>query len=832
MAEAAAPAGRTENARLTQSTGKDIASGNLGGDFKFQENPAFIEHRLSVYERVKALRAVEDEAQPRQPIEIVLPDGTVKPGVSFTTSPLDIALSISEGLANSIVIAKVFYSSRVGSAADVTDSSGFDDAGLEEEQVVTINKGELWDLSRPLEGSCKLELLKFDEPEAKMVFWHSSAHVLGECMECKLGSHLTVGPPVEAGFYYDCYMGKSSITEDIKTKLGKEALVVAKQKQKFERIVLTKEEALEMFKDNPFKVAIISSKIKDGSRTTAYRCGPLIDLCMGPHITHTGKIKAFELTKYSAAYWLGDAKNDSLQRVYGISFPDKKMMKEYKAMVALAEENDHRKRGAEQQLFFFHKMSAGSAFFLPHGTRIYNRLMDWIKSEYWKRGYEEVITPNIFNVDLWKTSGHWEHYKDDMFSLKEGDAAVPAAIVDGSSADDANAMATAGSTEEAAIQYALKPMNCPGHCLLFAHAAKSYRELPMRVADFGVLHRNEASGALTGLTRVRRFCQDDAHIFCRKDQIRDEVIGALNFMKDVYGTLGMTFKLERSTRPAKAIGIDTPEGVAMWDYAEDELTAALDQFVGKGEWRDNPGDGAFYGPKIDIKVFDAMKRKHQCATVQLDFQLPSRFGLEYNGEDGIEKPVMIHRAMLGSLERFIGVLTEHFAGKWPFWLSPRQIIIVAVHQDWYEYAEEVRATLHNAGYYVDVDTSSKTMKKKIALANDARYNFTLVVGEDEVNKKTVNVRNLIPEIKVADLLTFFKTLTDNKLNNDKVRETGAALGHTMAVEAVAHVAAAAAPAKGAGKKQKVKKAQPTEAEAAVIKAAYLAKKAAAAAKEE
>jgi threonyl-tRNA synthetase len=337
--------------------------------------------------------------------------------------------------------------------------------------------------------------------------------------------------------------------------------------------------------------------------------------------------------------------------------------------------------------------NTGSAFFLPHGTRIYNRLMDWIKAEYWKRGYEEVITPNIFNVDLWRTSGHWQHYKDDMFSLKEGDAAPPApapaaaAPADGaaetSSADDANALACVESSHQAEIQYALKPMNCPGHCLLFAHAAKSYRELPMRIADFGVLHRNEVSGALSGLTRVRRFCQDDAHIFCRKDQIRDEVIGALNFMKDIYGTLGMTFKLERSTRPAKAIGVDTPEGVAMWDYAENELTAALDAFIGKGQWRDNPGDGAFYGPKIDIKVFDAMKRKHQCATVQLDFQLPSRFGLEYNnGEKGMERPVMIHRAMLGSLERFIGVLTEHFAGKWPFWLSPRQVMIVSVHQDW------------------------------------------------------------------------------------------------------------------------------------------------------
>lgn len=320
---------------------------------------------------------------------------------------------------------------------------------------------------------------------------------------------------------------------------------------------------------------------------------------------------------------------------------------------------------------------------MPHGARIYNRLIEFIRKQYWARGYEEVITPNIFNLQLWEQSGHALHYKDNMFCFD----------VEGQ-------------------EFGMKPMNCPGHCLMFAHRIRSYRELPLRVADFGVLHRNELSGALTGLTRVRRFQQDDAHIFCRPDQIKQEVLGALDFMRYVYTTFGMSYKLELSTRPAKALG-----DLELWQRAEAQLAEALNEFAGEGNWKVNPGDGAFYGPKIDIKVFDALERIHQCATVQLDFQLPIRFDLNFksahDGEDSYVRPVMIHRAMLGSVERMAAVLTEHWGGKWPFWLSPRQAIMVPVDPKYIDYAYRVQKHLHEAGFFVDVDDSSRTLNKKV-----------------------------------------------------------------------------------------------------------------------
>lgn len=383
----------------------------------------------------------------------------------------------------------------------------------------------------------------------------------------------------------------------------------------------------------------------------------------------------------------------------------------------------------------FHELSAGSAFWLPHGARIYNKLIDFIKSHYWKRGYSEVITPNIYNLDLWHRSGHAMHYKDAMFVFE----------VEGA-------------------EWAMKPMNCPGHCLMFDSKIRSYRDLPLRFADFGVLHRNELSGALSGLTRVRRFQQDDAHIFCREDQIKDEVVDALNFMKEVYETFGMTYKLELSTRPKKALG-----DVGLWNRAEAALAEAMNNFIGKGNWRENPGDGAFYGPKIDIKVMDAMERVHQCATIQLDFQLPIRFDLKYttdNKEEGKQfaKPVIIHRAMLGSVERMFAVLCEHWGGKWPFWVSPRQIMIVPVHHRFNEYCESVRQRLHDEGFYADVDTSKNTFQKKVRNAQLAQYNFQLVVGETEMTNGSVNIRNrenqVEGEMKVDDFLEKVRKMRD------------------------------------------------------------------------
>jgi threonyl-tRNA synthetase len=439
---------------------------------------------------------------------------------------------------------------------------------------------------------------------------------------------------------------------------------IVKEKQVFQRLSLSKEDLLEMFKSNPYKQHIIKDKIPDGTSTTVYRNGPLIDLCRGPHVPHTGRIKQFKVMKNSASYFLGDANNDSLQRIYGVSFPDKDRMQEHLKYLEEAAKRDHRKIGKEQELFFFHEYSPGSCFFLPHGMIIYNTLMAYLKEQYWKRGYQEVGSPNMYNSALWKTSGHWQHYSEDMFTF-----------------------------DVEKEKWALKPMNCPGHCLIFSHRERSYRELPIRMADFGILHRNEASGALSGLTRVRRFQQDDTHIFCTEDQITEEITQLFDFLREVYGKFGFTFKLKLSTRPEGFLG-----EIETWNKAEAKLTEALNEFTagGGGAWELNPGDGAFYGPKIDITIQDALRRDFQCATIQLDFQLPQRFELEYmtsearpkTDKDAAEKPkedkekhdrpkelaeaeneaikktpapppgyarpVMIHRAIYGSFERFIG----------------------------------------------------------------------------------------------------------------------------------------------------------------------------------
>lgn len=623
-----------------------------------------------MFDEVKAKVLAEQQAA-QKPIKITLPDGSVKEGTAFVTTPLDIASGISKGLAQNTVAAKV--------------------------------NGEVRDCWRPLEDDCLLELVKFDSPEGKHVFWHSSAHVLGQALELEYGAKLCIGPALEEGFYYDM-ASDEPVSEGQYAKIQERVKAIVAQKQPFERLAIPKEMALEMFKYNKYKTEIISSKVPDGGTCTVYRCGPLVDLCRGPHLPHTGLVKEFKVTKNSASYWLGKKENDSLQRVYGISFPDKKMMKEWVHFQEEAKKRDHRLIGKEQQLFFFHELSPGSCMMLPHGTRIYNTLVDFIRTQYRVRGYDEVMTPNMYNVKLWQTSGHWQNYKENMFQFD-----------------------VEGQT------FALKPMNCPGHCLMFAHRARSYRELPIRFADFGVLHRNEISGALTGLTRVRRFVQDDAHIFCAQSQVQQEITGVLDFLKFVYGVFGFTFELALSTRPEKYLG-----EVEQWDAAEKALEAALNEF---GQpWKFNHGDGAFYGPKIDIGIYDALRRCHQCATIQLDFQLPIRFELEFEGHSGAERPVIVHRAILGSVERMIAVLTENYAGKWPFWLSPRQVCVLTLNNRCVEYAEQVRQQIHNAGFFCESDFSDNKIEKKVALAQIAQYNYILCIGPAEVEHKTVNVR--------------------------------------------------------------------------------------------
>ncbi|KAK3097471.1 hypothetical protein FSP39_009935 [Pinctada imbricata] len=660
--------------------GKKKGGGDSGDTNKLKElvpPPGFLEHRQKLWDKLK--KEYDDwlAAQSPTPIKITLPDGKEVDGEAWRTTPYDVAKGISQGLADNCVVAKV------------------DDV--------------LWDLDRPLEQSCKLQLVKFEDKDGQYVFWHSSAHILGEAMERLYGGHLCYGPPVEGGFYYDMWCECQVSSNDYSAIEGCVKGIV-KEKQPFERLEMKKEDLLKMFEYNKFKQRILNEKVTTPT-TTVYKCGPLIDLCRGPHVRHTGKIKAFAVTKNSATYWEGKSDAESLQRLYGISFPDAKQMKEWKHFQEEAAKRDHRKIGKEQELFFFHEWSPGSCFFLPRGAHIYNKLVDFIKSEYRKRGYSEVVSPNIYNSKLWERSGHWQHYSDNMFKF-----------------------------DVEKEKFALKPMNCPGHCLMFDHRSRSWKELPIRMADFGVLHRNEISGALTGLTRVRRFQQDDAHIFCRPDQIQKEIAGCLDFLKTVYGVFGFSFELNLSTRPEDFLGEEKD-----WDFAEKQLKESLDASGEK--WVLNPGDGAFYGPKIDITILDALRRAHQCATIQLDFQLPIRFDLNYvsgvSGEDTNEKkrPVMIHRAMLGSVERMIAILCESYGGKWPFWLSPRQSIVIPVAPPFQGYAQQVRDQIYDAGFVCDmVIDQGNTFNKDIRNAQLAQYNFILVVGEKEATNKTANVR--------------------------------------------------------------------------------------------
>ncbi|XP_071054099.1 threonine--tRNA ligase 1, cytoplasmic isoform X3 [Onthophagus taurus] len=665
--------------------------------------PSYIQERLVIWDKLKNQYDEELAKKDKNPIKVTLPDGKVVEAMSWSTTAYDVAKGISQGLADNTVIAKV--------------------------------NGVVWDLDRPLESDCKLELLKFDDPEAQAVFWHSSAHILGEAAERIYGGCLCYGPPIESGYYYDMYMNEKGISASDFPVIEKLMKDIVKEKQPFERLEMKKEDLLKMFDYNPFKLRILNEKVNTPT-TTVYRCGPLIDLCRGPHVRHTGKIKALKVIKNSSTYWEGKADAETLQRIYGISFPDSKQLKEWEKIQEEAAKRDHRKIGREQELFFFHELSPGSCFFQPRGAHIYNTLINFIKKEYKKRGFQEVVSPNIYNVKLWQTSGHWAHYSDNMFSFdieKE--------------------------------KFALKPMNCPGHCLIFDNRNRSWRELPLRLADFGVLHRNELSGALTGLTRVRRFQQDDAHIFCAIEQIKDEIKGALDFLQHVYGIFGFTFNLVLSTRPEKFLG-----EVEVWNEAEKALSESLDDF--KQPWKLNPEDGAFYGPKIDITIMDALRRQHQCATIQLDFQLPIRFNLNYVSESGEKKrPVMIHRAILGSVERMIAILTESYAGKWPFWLSPRQAMVIPIAPAFDDYAQEVRKKIYDAGFMCEVDTDAgDTMNKKVRNAQLAQFNFILVVGEKERSSNTVNVRtrdNVVHgEISVDGLIEKFNTLRDNYSRNE------------------------------------------------------------------
>uniref|UniRef100_A0A2K5MB99 Threonine--tRNA ligase, mitochondrial n=1 Tax=Cercocebus atys TaxID=9531 RepID=A0A2K5MB99_CERAT len=569
---------------------------------------------------------------------------------------------------------------------------------LADTAVAAQVNGEPYDLERPLETDSDLRFLTFDSPEGKAVFWHSSTHVLGAAAEQFLGAVLCRGPSTEYGFYHDFFLGNGRTIRGselpVLERICQELTAAA---QPFRRLEASRDQLRQLFKDNPFKLHLIEERVTG--------CGTLVDLCQG--------------LKLLSVSWAPE----TLQRVSGISFPTTELLRAWEAWREEAELRDHRRIGKEQELFFFHELSPGSCFFLPRGTRVYNALVAFIRAEYARRGFSEVKTPTLFSTKLWEQSGHWEHYQEDMFAVQPSGSDRPAS----SQSDD--------STRHTTDILALKPMNCPAHCLMFAHRPRSWRELPLRLADFGALHRAEASGGLGGLTRLRCFQQDDAHIFCTTDQLEAEIQSCLDFLRSVYAVLGFSFRLALSTRPSGFLG-----DPCLWDQAEQVLQQTLKEF---GEpWDLNSGDGAFYGPKIDVHLHDARGRPHQCGTIQLDFQLPLRFDLQYKGQAGaLERPVLIHRAVLGSVERLLGVLAESCGGKWPLWLSPFQVVVIPVGTEQEEYAREAQQSLRAAGLVSDLDADcGLTLSRRIRRAQLAHYNFQFVVGQKEQSKRTVNIR--------------------------------------------------------------------------------------------
>ncbi len=577
---------------------------------------------------------------------------------------------------------------------------------LEGKALAMKVNGEPKDLSFSIDKDAEIKLLTFEDKEGKEIFWHSAAHIFAYAIQELYPTALnTIGPAVEDGFYYDFDNLKiqPSDFEKIEQKMRE---IIAK-KTPCERKEITPEEAKKLFAKNQYKLELAQEFAAGGKKLTIYSFGKeFIDLCEGPHVPDTGSVKAIKLMTIASAFWKGDQKNKQLTRVYGTAFPSEDMLKKHLALMKELEMRDHRKLGKDLELFTFHEWSPGSPFLLPNGTIIYNELQNFIRGEYKKRGYQEVITPQLFNKALWEKSGHWEHFKENMFVME----------IDGE-------------------EFSLKPMNCPSHCLIYQLKNHSYRELPLRIADFCFLHRNEVRGALGGMTRVRKMSQDDAHIYCAPDQIQAEIKDLLEFVKYIYKDIfKMEYAAKLSTKPDKAMG-----DAKLWEQAEQALASALDSAGMKYEIK--KGEGAFYGPKIDFDVKDALGRNWQCATIQLDFQMPLRFDLKYMAPDNsLKTPVMIHRAILGTLERFIGVMTEHFAGKFPLWLSPVQARIIPVAEPFIDYARSICAKCHNAGIRAEADESQETLNKKIRKAELDKINYILVVGGKEKENNSINVR--------------------------------------------------------------------------------------------
>lgn len=592
---------------------------------------------------------------------------------------------------------------------------------------VSVN-GMAVDLSTSLKNGDEVAFYNFEDPEGKEVFWHTSAHILAQAvLRLWPEAKPTIGPPIEQGFYYD--FADLTISDEDFGRIEEEMEKIVSENYKTERKVFSnKSEALEKFKNNKYKRELIES-FEEGL-LTGYQQGEFFDLCRGPHIPFLGKVKALKILKTSGAYWRGDSNREMLTRIYGITFPDRKLLKEYLTQIEEAKKRDHKVIGPKLDLFSLHEQAPGMPFIHPKGMIVWNELLKYWRMCHDKAGYVEIKTPVMMSKELWETSGHWQNYRQNMYT----------SVID-------------------EREFAIKPMNCPGGMLFYKSQVHSYRELPLRVAEIGHVHRHEASGALSGLFRVRCFHQDDAHIFMKPEDVQSEIQGVLALVDEIYKTFGLTHTIELSTRPEKdTIGSDED-----WELTTNALKNALTS-LGK-EYKLNPGDGAFYGPKIDIKIRDALNRTWQCGTIQLDMSLPERFQLEYVASDGIRKrPIMLHRVIYGSIERFLGILIEHFAGRFPLWISPRQVRIIPVADRHALYARSLQEKLENAGFHSDVDETNESVSKKVREAQLAQVNYMLTVGDREVENHTATLRTrdnaLHGEIQIDEFINKIKTERD------------------------------------------------------------------------
>ncbi len=591
-----------------------------------------------------------------------------------------------------------------------------------EEAIALLVNGEYRDFFDEITPGDRVEIIGFEDHRGKDVFWHTSAHVLAQAvLRLWPNAKPTIGPPISEGFYYD--FADLHISEGDFQKIEDEIQNVLKENYKVKRETFkNKDEALEKFKKNPYKGELIN-EFSDNSIITIYQQGEFFDLCRGPHLSSFTKIKAIKLMKTSAAHWRGDQKREMLTRIYGVSYPDKKLLKEYLIMLEEAKRRDHRILGKSLQLFSFLDCAPGMPLFEPNGMIIFNNLLKFWRELHSEAGYKEIKTPQLLDKKLWEKSGHWENYRENMYTLNVDE-----------------------------MEYAVKPMNCPACMLYYASKKHSYRELPLRIAEIGNVHRHELSGSLSGLLRVRSFHQDDAHIFMTIDHVKSEIINVLKLVDTIYKTFGLDYHLELSTRPnKKTIGSDED-----WEKTTNGLRCALEEWG--APYKINEGDGAFYGPKIDLHVKDVLGRSWQCGTIQLDMALPERFELEYNSGDNCiyKRPIMMHRAIYGSIERFFAIIIEHFAGRFPLWISPKQVRIITVAERHINYANIVKKQITQSGILCEIDDSLETVGKKVRCAQLDQVNYVLTIGDCESKNQTVTIRTreskAIVEIVVQDFL--------------------------------------------------------------------------------